>query len=248
MLFYLAICAGFILGIWLLAKGYHLYKMSYKREGFDPVSVIEKGEAEFGEMSDYALEEHRRKLEKKTEYLKAQKEYANVVREYSMSTTTQKLELINRFKTTMQLQLATELHNEYLILANSNRNMEVMAKIKLFESLPPGQTMELHLENLRTQLLNEQELLKEQRSAENIIRLGIISDYLEEYQKIILIQEQLDTMYKEVAELEREGGPVNQRRIEAREATIKAVERDKYEREAGLVQAYNGGKNNRALP
>lgn len=78
--------------------------------------------------------------------------------------------------------------------------------------------------------------------AENTVRISIINEYLSDHQKIILVQELIDTFYKQIHKIEISDIPkhLQERMIEDRNSSIEAFKKDISARQNRLFQNING--------
>lgn len=73
------------------------------------------------------------------------------------------------------------------------------------------------------------------------LRLALIAKHLSDIQKIALVQEQIDMVYKQIGKIDNEAefsDRIKQRMIEDREEIIKTLKEERREREAGLLATH----------
>lgn len=101
-----------------------------------------------------------------------------------------------------------------------------------------GMDVATYLEVLKTRALNEAEIEKIQRIAENELKAGFIYQ-LQAYQRLNMLRDVLDSLYERAYQIEagREPEPVKRRKLEQVEKDIKLHEEDIGARRKRLLQA-----------
>lgn len=117
-------------------------------------------------------------------------------------------------------------NNKILIDSAAANNMDLATYMKVREA----------------QALNEANLQQDERKALSEIKFAVFAKKMGEHVEIGHVQRQLDELYTEVYQLNKSDEPeeLKQRKITAREKTIKTIEKDKAGREKKLLQAYYG--------
>ena len=136
-------------------------------------------------------------------------------------------------------------HRQTEIIRNTTEQRELQSKRGLL-SLSDGVGLDLptYLKVEEKKHLNEADLNNELAKMREQVRLAIIAEHLSEHQKITLVNEHLDSLYKQIDEIEKMtdiSEKTRQRMIEDREEIITTLKDDRRARQKGLLEAHNGG-------